>query len=319
MADKVVPGPVEGSAAVREAVCIHTRKIFDACRDKDCVEDLRVYPTVSSQTKLDSALSVRPRSAELLCADVRVKEITFNKGYYTVDVTYFYRVRGETFPGCEPVSGLAIFDKRVMLFGSQASVKVFDSDGGGCAPCEEGLPIGVVESVDPIALHMKLVDCAAAGETDPEPHAIPQAILDAMGEALSLTCSGKKLLVTLGQFSIIRLERDTQLLIPAYDYCMPDKACQGSTSAVISSSLSGLERGRSMLDVQPYPLPHRRVLPAGLHHAGRRLPQSAVRHDTEKSHRFAPMGFCFQFLCTTSPVDLRMLSAGMTPRTHDTG
>ena len=71
MADKVVPGPVEGSAAVREAVCIHTRKIFDACRDKDCVEDLRVYPTVSSQTKLDSALSVRPRSAELLCADVR--------------------------------------------------------------------------------------------------------------------------------------------------------------------------------------------------------------------------------------------------------
>ncbi len=40
---------------------------------------------------------------------------------------------------------------------------------------------------------------------------------------------GKKLYVTLGQFSIIRLERDTQLLIPAYDYCMPDKACQGST------------------------------------------------------------------------------------------
>ena len=156
---------------------------------------------------------------------MRVKEITFNKGYYTVDVTYFYRVRGETFPGCEPVSGLAIFDKRVMLFGSQASVKMFASDGGGCAPCEEGLPVGVVESVDPIALHMKLVDCTASGETDPEPHAIPQAILDAMGEALSLTCSGKKLLVTLGQFSIIRLERDTQLLIPTFDYCVPSKTC----------------------------------------------------------------------------------------------
>ena len=63
MADKVVPGPVEGSAAVREAVCIHTRKIFDSCRDKDCVEDLRVYPTACSQAKLDCALSVRPRSA----------------------------------------------------------------------------------------------------------------------------------------------------------------------------------------------------------------------------------------------------------------
>ena len=33
-----------------EAVCIHTRKIYDSCRDKDCVEDLRVYPTASSVT-----------------------------------------------------------------------------------------------------------------------------------------------------------------------------------------------------------------------------------------------------------------------------
>ena len=60
MADKVVPGPVESSAAVLEAVCIHTRKIFDSCRDKDCVEDLRVYPTRSSQAVIDRALSVRP-------------------------------------------------------------------------------------------------------------------------------------------------------------------------------------------------------------------------------------------------------------------
>ena len=36
--------------------------------------------------------------------------------------------------------------------------------------------------------------------------------------------------MTIGQFSIIRLERDTQLLIPAYDYCMPDKECPGVAS-----------------------------------------------------------------------------------------
>ena len=39
----------------------------------------------------------------------------------------------------------------------------------------------------------------------------------------------RRLYVTLGQFSIIRLERDTQLLIPAYDYCVPEKDCQCST------------------------------------------------------------------------------------------
>jgi len=31
MADRVVPGPVESTARVREAVCIRTRKIFDSC------------------------------------------------------------------------------------------------------------------------------------------------------------------------------------------------------------------------------------------------------------------------------------------------
>ena len=118
MADRVVPGPVENAACIKEAVCIHTRKIFDSCRDKDCVEDLRVYPTVCSQAYIDSAFSVRPRSAELLYAHVNVEEITFNRGYYTVDVTYFYKIKGETFPAGNTVTGLAIFDKRVMLFGS---------------------------------------------------------------------------------------------------------------------------------------------------------------------------------------------------------
>ena len=41
MADKVVAGPVSGANGVREAVCIHTKKIYSSCRDKDCIEDLR--------------------------------------------------------------------------------------------------------------------------------------------------------------------------------------------------------------------------------------------------------------------------------------
>ena len=34
MPEKVVPGPVEDSRGIREAVCIHTRKIFDSCREQ---------------------------------------------------------------------------------------------------------------------------------------------------------------------------------------------------------------------------------------------------------------------------------------------
>ena len=35
MPEKVMPGPVQDTACIREAVCIHTKKIFDSCRDKD--------------------------------------------------------------------------------------------------------------------------------------------------------------------------------------------------------------------------------------------------------------------------------------------
>lgn len=227
MADKVVPGPVSASDTIREAVCINTRKIMDSCRDKDCVEDLRVFPTRASVPYIENAFSVRPKCATLLHIDVCVKEICLNRGYYTVDITYFYDVIGETFPSNQTVRGLAIFDKRVMLFGSEGRVKSFSSDG--C--CKNGsgeMPIAVVDAVDPIALHMNIVDSTVA-ELVSEQRDIPEYICDMFPEELVVSSCGRQLYVTLGQFSIVRLERDTQLLIPAYDYCMPDKECVGSS------------------------------------------------------------------------------------------
>ena len=35
MPDKVVPGPVQDTDSIREAVCIHTKKIYDSCKEKD--------------------------------------------------------------------------------------------------------------------------------------------------------------------------------------------------------------------------------------------------------------------------------------------
>ena len=124
------------------------------------MEDLRVYPTASSQAYIDSALSVRAKSAELLFVDVNVEAITFNNGYYTVDITYYYRITGETSPGGNTVTGLAIFTKRVMLCGGVGTVKTFSSDPMATLGEADGLPIATVEAVDPIALHLKLVDTA---------------------------------------------------------------------------------------------------------------------------------------------------------------
>ena len=58
---------------LREALSIHTRKITDSCRDKDCIEDLRVYLTTGSQNLLDCAAGARVRCADLLYAYVDVE------------------------------------------------------------------------------------------------------------------------------------------------------------------------------------------------------------------------------------------------------
>ena len=227
MADKVNSGPADSDASIREAVSINTKKIFDSCRDKDCVDDLRVYPTITSQSYIENALSIRPRSAQLLHVDVNVEPISFNRGYYTVDCTYFYRVIGETFPAGQICTGLAIFDKRVMLFGGEGSVRTFSSDSAPLPAPVNDMPTAVVNSVDPICLHCKLMESECLIPTDLEQRAIPRFITAAYEEALVLTDTAKRWFATIGQFSIIRLERDTQLLIPAYDYSVPEKECPG--------------------------------------------------------------------------------------------
>lgn len=227
MADKVLPGPVERPRPT-DGVNVHTEKILDACRDKDCIDDLRVYPTVSSQAVIDSAFSVRPDAATLIYAEVGVDPISFNRGFYTVDVSYFYLVTGETFPGGTPVRGLAVFDKRVILYGSEGSVKSFSSlsDMRTDITLEPVGPVAVVEAVDPIALSLRIGD-AADGE-EKELRSIPREIIDAIGEELNLTGGGKRLYVTLGQFSIIRLERGVQLSLSARDY-LPENECAGGS------------------------------------------------------------------------------------------
>ena len=239
MPERIAPAPPEASRQIREAVGVSTSKIFDTCLDKDCVDELRVYPTVSAQGFLENALNVRPRSADLLYVDVSVSPISFNRGYYTVDCTYFYRVTGETFPAGQTVTGLSVFDKRVMLFGSVGSVMSFRSEDPAPTVGGTELPRAAVDAVHPIALQMSLLDVTDPGAGEPELRDIPAFILDAFGEDLVLTDTPRRWTVTLGQFSIIRLERETQLTIPAYDYLMPNKECPGNNDGDDPCTLFG--------------------------------------------------------------------------------
>jgi hypothetical protein len=237
MPDRVLPGPVQDNTCIREAVCVHTRKIYDSCKDKDCIEDLRLYPTRESQCYIENAVSVRPKSAKLLFVSIDVEEISFNKGHFAVDLRYYYLIKGEAYSLVgrpQDICGLCIFDKRVILFGSEGSAKVFTSktlphDVDSRTIETTNLPIAVVEAVDPMILGMKLVDvCDHHHKHDHDICEIPTFVAESFTNELILDHTERRVLVTLGQFSIVRLERDTQLLIPSYDYCMPDKECIGS-------------------------------------------------------------------------------------------
>ena len=143
MAEVTQPGPVPENACIREAVCIHTQKILDSCLDKDCIEDLRVYLTRDSQNCLERATSVKARSAELLYVYIDVESVPFNCGFFTVDLTFYYKVLADVMVGTlrpTTVYGLAIFSKRVMLYGSEGSAKIFTSRVNADGPDQQLIP-----------------------------------------------------------------------------------------------------------------------------------------------------------------------------------
>ena len=80
-------------------------------------------------------------------------------------------------------------------------------------------------AVDPIVLDARIMDCCCKRDCDCDLCEIPTFVGDCFGGELSSGDDSRRIYVTLGQFSIVRLERDTQLLVPVYDYCMPDKEC----------------------------------------------------------------------------------------------
>lgn len=215
---------------IREAVCIQTGKITDSYRDKDYIEDLRVYLTKESQCALDRATGARARYAELLHVSLDVAAVPFHHGYYSVDLTYYYRILADALMGnARPVAivGLSVFSKRIVMFGGECGAKLFTSESAphcqdGCAQIDRTCPEAVLEAVDPMILSAKLVDPCCC-RCDAQPQDLPEGLLCCFEDDLVMCGDGKRLYVSLGQFSVIRMQRDSQLLIPCFDYCVPTK------------------------------------------------------------------------------------------------
>ena len=214
---------------LRQALSIHTHKITDSCRDKDCIEDLRVYLTTSSQDILDTSVSAKVRCADLLYTYIDVEPVAFDRNHYCIDLTFYYRILADATVGVNrPVAlqGLAMFSKRAVLCGEDSRAHIYTSrtrlDGvDGLSRVSANHPTAVVEVLDPMVLSSKIRERCNHGTVAQ----IPTCIRELFDEELVTGDVQRTLLVTLGQFSIIRLERDAQLLVPVLDYSMPTKEC----------------------------------------------------------------------------------------------
>ncbi len=161
----------------------------------------------------------------------------FNTGHFTVDITYYYRILIDaTVSGTRPYTlcGLAVFSKRVMLCGGESCAKIFTSktvidgyDTHQMMRCSN--PEAVVEVVEPMILSSKVVDLCNCNccTCDNIVLNLPHSICACFDGELVLSGESRRLYVTIGQFSIIRMERDTQLRIPNLGYCIPTKNCTG--------------------------------------------------------------------------------------------
>ncbi len=218
---------------LREAMCIHTKKITDSCRDKDCIEDLRVYLTTASQNLLDSAAGARVRCADLLYAYIDVEPVAFDRNHYCIDVTFYYRILADAIVGAArpaALTGLAVFAKRVVLCGEDSRAHVFTSSTSigeldGLTLVSANRPTAVVEVLDPMVLSSRIKDVCDCPCQESTAVQIPGCVRALYDEDLVVSGDKRRLFVTLGQFSIVRLERDAQMVVPVLDHGVPSREC----------------------------------------------------------------------------------------------
>ena len=87
------------------------------------------------------------------------------------------------------------------------------------------MPKCVVQSVDPVALSARIGEIKDCYENV---RCIPECICECIGGTVvtDLERGTPTIYVTLGLFTIVQLIRNVQMLIPVYDFCIPEKQCE---------------------------------------------------------------------------------------------
>ena len=143
-----------------ETVCIDTNRVLDSCRDRDCFEDVKVLLTDLGNEILEHTTNIRAKNAYIVSTQIVIDPIKFNRGFYSVNIKFFVKI---CFEAClcggrsQDFEGIAVVEKRVILYGSESNVSVFKSSADStdfcsapdpCYSCKN-VPMAVVDVVVP--------------------------------------------------------------------------------------------------------------------------------------------------------------------------
>lgn len=223
----------------RGACCIDTYRIYDSCRNQECLENLRVLVTDEGQRILDSASAIRVKSLKVLWTKINTDEMPFNKGYFQINIRYWFHCVLDCCTGMgtgQDVAGLCVFDQSVLLYGGEGSVSIFKSDirPDSFCPTEfpaihqsTNLPRAVVEVAEPVALRLNVLSGSEGqnfGVCVCPVSQIPDSVAACFaGRFTDPSVQSKTCYLSMGLFSLVRIERPAQLVVPACDSCIPSK------------------------------------------------------------------------------------------------
>ncbi|MCQ2435734.1 MAG: hypothetical protein MJ101_02385 [Clostridia bacterium] len=232
-------GQTMGICPGRDNVYIDTNRILDSCRDKDCYENVPVFLTDAACELFEHGSVIRPKSANVIASIITIDSVPFNRGFYQVNARIFVRIVCETCISVgrpQEIEGVCYVDKKAILYGSEGNVNIFRSNPGVRDFCTgsdfqlagSNLPTAVLEVVDPVILGVKTDEiCRTSGQC--QMLEVPQSISGLTSDKLLSGRNGFLLTVSLGFFSIIRIERPAQYLVNGAEYTVPEKECPTPT------------------------------------------------------------------------------------------
>ncbi len=198
-----------------EAIPIKVNRVFDSCSDKDCIKGVQVILT---QPLPATATIVKTRCITVSNVCMNVEPIPFNKGFYSVDITFSFDVQllaYDTACGTPTeITGTASISKNCVLFGSETNSRTFSSDGsvvGTTGDCCNIInpPTALVQAVSPLVLESTISNICTGCEC-----------------GCTADCTSTRgVLLTIGLFYVVELTRPVTVMVPAYNYTIPQKEC----------------------------------------------------------------------------------------------